>query len=218
MIIYGSPLSPFVRKVLAVAAEKGIEVELKPVGLGDANPEFRAASPFGKMPALRDGDYTLADSSAIAHYLDAKHPEPALIPADPQQRGQIIWYDEFADTILQPPGAKIFFNKVVAPLALKRPGDDAAAAVGAQELEPILDWLEAAIPGDGYLVGGRFSLADIAVAGVFVNLAHAGWQIDALRTPRLAAYVTETLARPSLAGLIARENAIVARMRGPRAA
>jgi glutathione S-transferase len=218
MIIYGAALSPFVRKVLAVAAEKGLTVELKSVGLGDPNPEFRAASPFGKMPALRDGDFTLADSSAIAHYLDAKVPEPALIPADPLQRGQVVWFDEFADTIFQPPAAKIFFNRVVAPILQKRPGDEAAAESGARELEPILDWLNAAIPNDDHLVGGRFTLADISVASVFVNLAHAGWHIDADRWPRLAAYVADILARPCLAGLVARENGFMARLTAPRTA
>ena len=84
MILYGSTMSPFVRKVAAFAAEKGIDFELKAIGLGDPDPEFRAASPFGKMPALIDGDYRLADSSAIIHYLEAKYPEPELIPADPR--------------------------------------------------------------------------------------------------------------------------------------
>ena len=87
MILYGSTMSPFVRKVAAYAAEKGIEIELKPTGFADPDPEFRAASPFKKMPALVDGDYRLADSSAIIHYLEAKYPEPELIPADPRERG-----------------------------------------------------------------------------------------------------------------------------------
>jgi glutathione S-transferase len=100
MILYGSTMSPFVRKVAAYAAEKGIEVDLQPTGFPNASPEFKAASPFGKMPALVDGDYLLADSSAIIHYLEAKYPEPELIPADPQLRGRTIWFDEFADTLL----------------------------------------------------------------------------------------------------------------------
>ena len=82
MILYGSSLSPFVRKTLAYAGEKGIELDLQPTGMPNFSPEYLEASPFRKMPALRDGDYTLADSSAIIHYIEAKHPEPALIPAD----------------------------------------------------------------------------------------------------------------------------------------
>ena len=100
MILYGSSLSPYVRKVLAVAVEKGIELDVQPTGFPNPGAEFLEASPFRKMPAFRDGDYTLADSSAIVHYLEAAYPEPALIPTDPKQRGKTIWFDEFADTIL----------------------------------------------------------------------------------------------------------------------
>jgi glutathione S-transferase len=103
--------------------QKGIEIDLQPTGFPNPTPEFRAASPFAKMPALVDGDYHLADSSAIIHYLEAKYPEPELIPSDPRERGRTIWFDEFADTLLFACGAKIFFNKVVAPRFLGREGD-----------------------------------------------------------------------------------------------
>ena len=100
------------------------------------------------MPALLDGDFCLADSSAIIHYLDAKYPEPALIPAEPRARGRTIWFDEFADTILFGCGQKMFFNRVVAPIFLKRPGDEAAAeAAERDELPPILDYLETVVAG-----------------------------------------------------------------------
>ena len=99
MIVYGSSLSPFVRKVLAFAAEKGIEVELKQTGLGNKDPEFLEASPFGKMPGFRDGDFAISDSSAIVAYLEAVKPEPNLIPTEPRARARTIWYDEYADTI-----------------------------------------------------------------------------------------------------------------------
>ena len=90
MILYGSSLSPYVRKVLAFAAEKGVELEVQPVTPGDPDPDFRLASPFGKMPGFRDGDYALPDSSAIVHYLEAKFPQPALIPAEAEARGKTI--------------------------------------------------------------------------------------------------------------------------------
>ena len=213
MILYGSSLSPFVRKVLAFAAEKGIELDAQPVGVGDPNPEFRAASPFAKMPALADGDYRLADSSAIIHYLEARQPEPALIPADPQLRGRTIWFEEFADTILAGCGARMFFNRVVAPRFLKRPGDeDAAAAAERDELPPILDYLETVAPdGDGYLVGDGLTLADIAVASPFANLSHLGCDLERNRHPRTCAYVERILARPSFAPWIERETAFLAR-------
>lgn len=212
MILFGSTMSPFVRKVAAYAAEKGIALELKPTGLGDPDPDFRAASPFRKMPALVDGDYRLADSSAIIHYLEAKHPEPALIPADPRERGRTIWFDEFADTILFACGAKIFFNRIVAPRFLGREGDlDAAATAERDELPPVLDYLEGVIPESGHLVGDRLTLADIAVASPFANLGHCDIAIDAGRHPKVAAFAKAMLARPSFAESVARETAFLAK-------
>ena len=205
-------MSPFVRKVAAYAAEKGIDLELQPTGFPNPTPEFRAASPFGKMPALVDGDYSLADSSAIIHYLEAKYPEPELIPSDPRERGRVIWFDEFADTILFACGAKIFFNKVVAPRFLGREGDlGAAEAAERDELPPLLDYLEGAVPDSGYLVGDRLTLADIAVAGPFANFSHCDVAIDSARYPKITAYVNAILSRPSFTQYVERETAYLAR-------
>ena len=212
MILYGSTLSPFVRKVAAYLDEKSIRFDLKPTGIGDPDPEFRAASPFRKMPALVDGDYKLADSSAIIHYLEAKYPDPELIPADPELRGKAIWFEEFADTILGGCGAKMFFNRIVAPRFLGKEGDHAVAdAAERDELPPILDYLEGVIPGSGYLVGDRLTIADIAVASPFANLQHLGIAIDGGRYPRVAGFARTMLARPSFAGNVAREAAFFAK-------
>ena len=212
MILYGSSLSPYVRKVLAFAGEKGIELELQPTGFPNHSVEFLDASPFKKMPAFRDGDYTLADSSAIIHYLEAKHPQPALIPADPQQRGKVIWFEEFADTVLTSCGAKMFFNRVVAPL-IGRAGDlEAADAAEREELPPIIDYVEGVVPdAGGFLVGNSITLADIALASPFANLAHLGVRVDPDRHPRTLAYVERILDRPSFKPWIERETAFLAK-------
>ena len=211
MILYGSSMSPFVRKVLAYAAEKGIELDLEPIGLGDPNPEFRKASPFGKMPGFADGDYYLADSSAIIHYLEAKHPQPELIPSEPRLRGKCIWYEEFADSILAGCGGKMFLNRIVAPIFLKRPGDLAAAdSAERDELPTILDYVESIAPeGDGYLVGGRLTLADIALASPFANLRHLKVDLDGERWPRTIAFTQRILSRPSFAPWVAKEAAFL---------
>ena len=214
MILYGPSMSPFVRKVLAFAAEKGIELENKPLNLGSDDPGFLAASPFRKFPALEDGDFRLADSSAIVHYLEAKHPEPALIPSEPRERARTIWWDEFADTLLFSCGGKLFFNRVVSPRFLGRPGDaEIARKAETEELPPLLDYLEANAPApDGFLVGDRITLADLAVASPFANIRHADVALDPERHPRLAAWVGTILARPSFAIWVGRETRLLERM------
>jgi glutathione S-transferase len=212
MIVYGSSLSPFVRKVLAFAAEKGIEVELKPSGLGNKDPEFIEASPFGKMPGFRDGDFAISDSSAIVAYLDAVKPEPNLIPTEPKARARTIWFDEFGDTILMGCGGRMFFNRIVAPRFLGQTGDEGIAAKAeCEELPPILDYLERVIPASGYLIEDRLTLADISVASPFVNLKHLGVAVDGSSHPKLKAYVEAMLSRPSFAPWIERETAFLER-------
>jgi glutathione S-transferase len=206
MILYGAPVSPFVRKVMAFAAEKSLELELVPVGLGDPNPDFLSCSPFKKMPGFRDGDFSISDSTAIVTYLDAKYPEHALIPAEPQDRARAVWFDEFSDTILVAKAGPVFFNRVVSPKFLGTPGDEAAAAQGEAELPPIFDYLEGVIGASGYLVGDQLTLADISVASPFVNLAHTGITPDPATYPKLAAFLTAMHARPSFATWIGRER------------
>lgn len=210
MIVFGSSMSPFVRKVIAFAHEKKVEIEVRSVGIGDQDPDFRRASPFGKMPALSDGDFGLPDSSAIVHYLEARYPSPALIPEDAEQRGRTIWFDEFADTILAGCGAKMFFNRIVAPVFLKRAGDLAVAEKAEkEELPPILDYLETVAPAEGYIVGDGLTLADLAVASPFANLRHLKVDISSDRYPRTMAYVQRILDRPSFSDSIARERAFL---------
>jgi glutathione S-transferase len=212
VIIYGSSMSPFVRKVMAFAAEKQVEIELVQAALGSNDPLFREASPFGKMPAMRDNDFTLADSTAICLYIEALHPSPELVPTEARLRGKTIWFDEFADTIVCACGGKMFFNRIVAPVFLKRAGDLAMADKAEnEELPPILDYLETQIPDSGFLVGDRLTLADLAVASPFANFQHLGLVIDTARHPKVAAYTAAILARPSFAITVARETRALAR-------
>ncbi|RYG88213.1 MAG: glutathione S-transferase family protein [Alphaproteobacteria bacterium] len=216
MIVFGSTLSPYVRKVMAFGAEKGLELELRPAGLGQGGPEFEAASPFRKMPGFKDGDFLISDSTAIVTYLEAKFPEPELIPADARNRARTIWYDELADTLMMAAGGAIFGNRFVLPRVLKREADHAAADAAERDLlPPIFDYLEGTIPASGFLVEDRITLADIAVASPIATLGCIGVCIDSARWPRTAAWAEAIHARPSFASVLARDKALVDAMGGP---
>lgn len=221
MIVYGSTLSPYVRKCMVFGAEKGLELQLKFAGPGSPDPEFRAVSPFGKMPGFRDGDFTISDSTAIVTYLEARFPEPNLIPIEAQARARSIWFDELADTLMMAAGGAIFGNRFVKPRVMQLPCDHAAAdQAETEQLPPIFDYLERTIPESGFLVEDRLTLADIAVASPLATLGCIGVGVDAARYPRTAAYVDAIHARPSFAAILERDRAQVAAMGGgvPRAA
>lgn len=206
MILYGMRVSPFVRKVIVYAAEKGIAMESRPGGFGYGGPEFEAASPFRKIPALCDGDFSICDSTAIITYLEALHPEPSLMPAAPRERARAVWFEEFADTILWDVVGKLFLNRVVAKINGRTPDLAAADKAEKEDLPPVLDYLEQAAPGIGFLVGEGLSVADISVVSPFVNLRYAGVEVPGEQYPKLRAYLDAMLARPSFVQAMAGEE------------
>lgn len=210
MIIYGASLSPFVRKAVAFANEKGLDFEHRPVMPGSDDTEFRECSPFGKVPGLRDGDYCLADSTAIAHYIEAKHPEPALIPADAEARGRVMWFDEFGDTILVSVAGTIFFNRVAAKIMGQEPDEAAAVAAETEGLPPLLAYLEKTLAdGREWLVGDGLTLADLSVASGLKNLDYSSKAVDWDVHSNTRAYVDRILGRDSFAALLAMDAAMV---------
>ncbi|MBI2962230.1 MAG: glutathione S-transferase family protein [Deltaproteobacteria bacterium] len=210
--VYGVALSPFVRKVRVALAEKRVAYDLDPVVPVNVSPEYRKISPLGKVPAFRDGDKTLADSSVILAYLERIHPNPPLYPSDPYDYARALWFEEYADgglvTII---GPKIFFPKVVAPRFFNQKTDEAMVQKAfEEELPPMLDYLESELaPGAATLVGRQFTVGDIGVASQFVNLFLAGFGVDARRWPKLAAYLSAVHERPSFRSSIAEERAML---------
>jgi glutathione S-transferase len=205
--VYGVNASPFVRKVRVFLAEKGIPYELDPVIPFNVSAEFKKLSPLGKVPAFRDGDRTLADSSIICAYVERTHPNPPLYPSDPYDYARALWFEEYADGGLTPViGPKIFFQKVVGPRFFNQPTDEAVVQKAiTEELPPMFEYLEAQVGNGEFLVGRSLSIADIGVGTQFVNLRHVGVSPDSKRFPKLAAYVKRIHDRPSFKALIDEE-------------
>jgi glutathione S-transferase len=188
MKIYGFPLSPFVRKVVVAVKEKGLDADVVPSNPSQPDEEFLAVSPFSKIPAFRDGDFAIADSTAIITYLDAKYPEPALLPAAPEARARAIWFEEVADTVFTPTGSPIVLNRFLRPRIFGTEGDEAAAQAAEEALAKPLAYLESVATGK-WLGGDQFTVGDIAVASTIRTLGYAGWQLDAAAYPRIAAWL-----------------------------
>ena len=201
MKIIGSYVSPYVRKVVACMALKGVtDYEIDPITpfFGDA--EFARLSPLRRIPVLVHGDLVLNDSSVICAWLDEAFPGHPLLPADPADRARARWLEEYADTRLGDVFIwGLFYQKVVHPLVWGEPGDAARIERTLTADAPAaLDYLEAQTPADGFLFG-KIGLADIAIASFFRNATYAGFGIDAARWPKTAAFVARTLAHDCIA-------------------
>ena len=213
MKLFGFPLSPFVRKAAVAATEKGIEFEWEPINPNAPTDEFVKISPFRKIPALVDGDFSIADSTAIVTYLDAKYPEPPLLPASPEARARAVWFEEVVDTVLIPTGAPIVVNRFLRPTFFGAEGDEAAALAGEEAILRPLDYLEGELRADGWL-GESYAVGDIVLASVIKTLSYAAWSIDTARHPKLAAWYGRASERAAWKKIAEHEAAVFATLSG----
>ena len=211
MIVYGVPISPFVRKVLVACAAKGLEFEHKPEMPGSDDPEFRAASPIGKVPALKDGDLQVSDSSVILDYLEEKYPEVALRPASPELRARSRWYEEWADTKLVEACGPFFFERVVKKVfGDTSPPDEARLEdIAANTAPEVLGYLESQAPESGFMFGEELGVADIALLSPMITGEYGGFVISADDYPRTAAYRDRIKAHPAVVQTLEAEKAVI---------
>ncbi len=207
MELIGMPLSPFVKKCEVILHEKNIAFHYRQISPLIDQDQYFEHSPTGKMPILRDGDFALPDSSAIAVYLDGIAPQPALLPADPAQRAWVIWLEEYSDSVLLPLSSGLFFARFIGPRLMGLPVDeDGAATILADVMPPAFDYLEKQLHAAGdYLAQPGYSIADIAVAAQICMMRLAGESIDAARWPLLAAWFERVCARPAFQKCLAEE-------------
>lgn len=218
LIVYGGSLSPFVRKVMIVLAEKGIEAQNENINPFAPPPEFLEISPLKRIPVLRDTDQpepnTLPDSSIICDYLEQKYPNPPIYPKDPFQRARALWFEEFADSqMAQNLVRSFFFERIVKKMMKQETDENVCAAAKAKYMPAVFDYLEKEIGTSEYLAGGVFSIADISIGTMLVNLSHAGETVDSAKWPKLAAYIAHIHARPSFQAAIAKETPFIQRLR-----
>jgi len=207
--IHGLILSPFVRKVMAVAELKSIPYKNVKVFPGTRTAEFLSMSPLGKIPALEDGELRISDSAVICEYLDEKYTDTSIRPASVEARAQSRWFEVYGDSKLTELCiGGIYFERFAKKLLKLGDTDEEKVALTIEKLlPPQQDYLERVLPAEGFLLGD-FGLADICVAGPFLSAAHVGYRPDAGRWPKLARFIEAVRNHEAMAKLIDDEEAL----------
>ena len=130
-------------------------------GLTTASPEYLAINPLGQIPALSDGDVVLTESLAITLYLARKY-GGALGPQSDIETAQMEQWALFAATSVETPALEIFYP--IAEGRDKTPEGAALVAVASEKLRRPFTRLEAHLTAHPFLVGDRFTAADINTA------------------------------------------------------
>ena len=148
-------------------------------------PEHRQRHPLGRVPVLEDEDGFVFESAALCLHLADLHPEAQLIPPlGTHERALVYQWTVFAMTELEP-----------AIIEAARRGDDPARAqAGAERFQAAAQAVEQALEGHSYLVGDRFSVADLVCGAVLIFGKSAGLTDN---LPDITGYLARLEARPA---------------------
>ena len=148
-------------------------------------PEYLAINPMGKVPALKDGDATLAEAAAICAYVAERYPDANLAPplGDPLRAKYLYWLF-FAPSCVEP---------AMVQVATKIEMSSVSAGWG--DAQRVFDVLDAALTKGPWLLGETFSAADIAI-GSGLNFAVRLFKMVPSR-PSFERYIDACAARPA---------------------
>lgn len=192
--LIGGPRSNFVWTTRIVLAEKGVAYDNNPVP--PHTPEVTAIHPFGKIPVMRHGDFTLGESRAICAYIDSAFPGPSLLPADPQARAKVEQWVSILCTTVDP----VFIRQYVAAYIFPGTADGSPNRAAIDKAMPLVEKHLATLERNvgTYLAGETFTLAD---AYLYPMLKYLSRFPETLRLlagmPKLTAYLARLDERPS---------------------
>jgi glutathione S-transferase len=198
MKLYQLPFSPNCQKVVALAHEVGLPLELVNVEIfkGEARtPDMLAKNPNGKVPILEDGDFVLWESSAMLPYIAAKAGRADLAPTTPRERAEVERWTLWQCAHFGPAIRKVAFERIVKKLAGWGAPDEALIKAGCEEFAVTARVLEQSLGSMEY-VCGRLTIADFALAPYAALSTSCGLDLEPY--PHAKAWLERMSARDSM--------------------
>lgn len=169
--------------------------------LNTRTPSLLEINPNGQIPTMRDGDLVLNESLAINLYL-AKQAGAPIGPADLAEDGQMTMWSFWVATGVEPHAMQILYNRADLPEAERQP---AAAEAAVRALGPKFAVLDAHLQARDWLVGDRFTVADLNIAEV-LRYASTAPELFAA-APNVERWYEACQARPAFLEMMRRREA-----------
>jgi glutathione S-transferase len=186
------------QRIIVAALENGAEFNINLVDLRKGEhkqPAHLARQPFGVIPALEDGDFSLYESRAITRYVDATR-GGKLTPADIKKRALMEQWISLEQGTITPDIQVIVGQRVFTPMFGGKT-DEALVAKHAAKVAPALDIMDAHLAKNQYLAGDSFSLADVFFLPYLAMLFYTPEATLLTSRPNIAAWWKRVSERPS---------------------
>jgi glutathione S-transferase len=200
--LYHNSISPHSRRVLVALLEKNIDCELVEIELNGVpnRPELLAINPFHHVPVLEDDGFRIVESFAILDYLEAKYPNPSLLPTDAQNLAkvrmvQLATVNELLPTMM-----------AFLPIMFGLPIDSEAVEPARQKLSIILTFFEELLGEQKYFAGSHFTLAEVTAGTVLTVLHLLKLSLD--EYPKLKVWTEDLNQRPAWIKSLATESSM----------
>lgn len=168
--LYGARYSVYVRAVRMALESKGVSYDLVPIDIfsgGEDLDAYRQLHPFGRIPALRHGDFILYETAAINRYVDEAFLGPALQPAQAENRARMTQIMSMTDSYAYRPLVwDVYVERVSNPQEGKPP-DEALIAAALPKARVYLKALHYLMGRQAFLADETPTLADFHAAPVF---------------------------------------------------
>ncbi len=194
LCLYYTPLSTFSQRVRIALDEKGIEAELVSLDFLKREhraPGYLAKNPYHRVPTLEHDGFILYESTAILEYLEAIHPEPALVPSEPKLRALVSMHMKICDVEFGSQTRPLIFPRRFLP---KERWDMETMSAAQKQVNQHLTILDGQLGDSTWLVGDAFSLVEVCYAPLVRFLDELGLEPP----PRIRAWADRILARPSV--------------------
>jgi glutathione S-transferase len=167
--IYGVPISRSIGCIWA-CLELGIDYELVPIGWDDDEysiygEAYRAINPNARVPSLKDGDFILWETLAINTYLAKKHGGP-LAPRNLREDARVMQWALWSTIHLERGVFPWFLHSYILDEDKR---DPVLAAKAMSELQPLLRVLDGQFAREPYLLGDRFTIADLNLGCILLR-------------------------------------------------
>ena len=200
IVIYGVPGSPFMRAVQMGLEEKKSAYRIHAISPGEVKSEaYLKKHPFGRVPAIEHGDFSLYETQAILRYLDDVFPQPPFEPSDPHKAARMNQIIGINDWYFFPKAAAVIvFQRIIGPTLLGITTDEAAVAAAVPTARVCVAALDRLLGVQQFLAGDRLSIADLMLAPQLDFFAATPEGQSLLANTRLEAWLARMNARPSM--------------------